>query len=70
MLCHHKLQIIHRMSPELNGPLPAASVVVPIDKLSILVTVAFSGIVFRERLSPKAGLGLASIVAGTMLMLF
>lgn len=50
-----------------DGP---ASVVVPIDKLSILVTVAFSRIVFRERLSKKSGLGLALIVAGTMLMLF
>lgn len=50
-----------------EGP---ASVVVPIDKLSILVTVAFSRIVFRERLSFQSGLGLALIVAGTMLMLF
>lgn len=50
-----------------EGP---ASVVVPIDKLSILVTVAFSRIVFRERLSFRSGLGLALIVAGTMLMLF
>ena len=47
-----------------------ASKVVPIDKLSILVTVAFSRIVFRERLSFQSGLGLALIVAGTMLMLF
>lgn len=50
-----------------EGP---ASVVVPVDKLSILVTVAFSRLVFGERLSPKAGLGLAAIMAGTMLMLF
>ena len=44
--------------------------VVPIDKLSILVTVAFSRLVFGERLSVKSGLGLGLIVAGTMLMLF
>ena len=46
-----------------------ASVVVPIDKLSILVTIAFSYFVFKERLSKKAFLGLALIVAGTLLML-
>ena len=46
-----------------------ASVVVPIDKLSILVTVAFSGLVFHERLSPRAGLGLALITGGTLVML-
>lgn len=47
-----------------------ASVVVPIDKLSILVTVAFSYIVFREKLSPKALLGLLLLVGGTLLMIF
>ena len=46
-----------------------ASVVVPIDKLSILVTIAFSYFVFKEKLSKKALLGLALIVAGTLLML-
>ena len=46
-----------------------ASVVVPIDKLSILVTVAFSGLVFHERLSARSGTGLALIVAGTLAML-
>jgi bacterial/archaeal transporter family protein len=46
-----------------------ASVVVPIDKLSILVSIAFSALVFQERLSKKAGLGLVLIVAGTLLML-
>ena len=46
-----------------------ASVVVPIDKLSILVTIAFSHLVFHERLSPKATIGLISIVIGTMSML-
>lgn len=48
-----------------DGP---ASVVVPIDKLSILVTVLFSCIVFQERLSKKSWTGLASIVAGTLAM--
>lgn len=47
-----------------------ASVVVPIDKLSILVTVAFSYFVFHERLTKKAAGGLAAIVAGTLVMLF
>ena len=46
------------------------SVVVPIDKLSILVTVAFSYIVFKEKLSLKAFIGLALMVAGTLLMAF
>ncbi len=46
-----------------------ASVVVPIDKLSLLVTIGFSGIVFHEKLTKKAALGLAGIVAGTLLML-
>jgi len=46
------------------------SVVVPIDKLSILVTVAFSFIVFKERLSRKAFLGLGLMVLGTLLMAF
>ena len=47
-----------------------ASVVVPIDKLSILVTVFFSWAVLKEKLTPKAGLGLVLIVAGTGAMLF
>ena len=46
-----------------------ASVVVPVDKLSILVTVLFSYLVFREKLSRRAWLGLAGIVAGTLLLL-
>lgn len=49
-----------------TGP---ASVVVPIDKLSILVTIAFSYVVFREKLTVKAGIGLALIVTGTLLLL-
>ena len=50
-----------------DGP---ASVVVPIDKLSILVTVLFSYLVFYEKLTKKSALGLVGIVAGTLLMLF
>lgn len=46
------------------------SVVVPIDKLSILVTVLFSYFVFKEKLSRKASLGLCLMVAGTLLMAF
>ena len=47
-----------------------ASVVVPIDKLSILVTVAFSRLVFREKLTARSGWGLVLIVGGTLTMLF
>lgn len=46
-----------------------ASIVVPIDKLSILVTIAFSYIVFKERLNKKAMLGLVMIVFGTLVLL-
>ena len=46
------------------------SVVVPIDKLSILVTVVFSYFVFKEKLSKKALLGLCLMVTGTLLMAF
>ena len=49
-----------------SGP---ASVIAPIDKLSILVTIAFSRLVFGERLSKRAAAGLTGIVAGTLLML-
>ena len=49
-----------------EGP---ASVVVPIDKLSILVSIAFSFIVFKEHLTKKAVVGLCLIVAGTLVML-
>lgn len=48
-----------------DGP---ASVVVPIDKLSMLVTIAFSWIVFHEKLTKKALAGLAAIVCGTVLL--
>lgn len=47
-----------------------ASVVVPIDKLSILVTVAFSYIVFREKLTLRSAIGLLFIVAGTLGLIF
>ncbi len=46
------------------------SVVVPIDKLSIIATVAFSYFVFGEKLSKKALLGLALMTAGTLLIAF
>ena len=46
------------------------SVVVPIDKLSIIVTVAFSYFVFKEKLSKKSFLGLCLMVTGTLLMAF
>ena len=46
-----------------------ASVVVPIDKLSILVSIGFSAAVFHERLTKKAAIGLLLIVAGTLLLL-
>lgn len=49
-----------------QGP---ASVVVPIDKLSLLVTVLFSYAVFREKLTKKSALGLCAITAGTLVML-
>lgn len=44
------------------------SVVAPIDKLSILVTVAFSYLALGERLSKKQALGLALLTAGTLCM--
>lgn len=46
-----------------------ASVVVPIDKLSILITVAFSYVVFGERLDKKSFAGLVLIVFGTLVMI-
>lgn len=49
-----------------DGP---ASVVVPIDKLSILVTILFSGLVLHEKLTPRAAVGLVLILAGTGAML-
>lgn len=49
-----------------DGP---ASLVVPIDKLSILVTVLFSYVVFHEKLSRRSALGLVLLVVGTLVML-
>jgi transporter family protein len=49
-----------------TGP---ASIVVPIDKLSILVTIAFSYIVWKEKLNIKSAMGLVGIVLGTLLLL-
>ena len=49
-----------------DGP---ASVVVPIDKLSIVVTVLVSSLVFGEKLTKSSVAGLMRIVGGTMLML-
>ena len=46
-----------------------ASVVVPIDKLSILITILFSYLILHEKLSKKAAVGLALIVAATLVML-
>ena len=49
-----------------SGP---ASLVTPIDKLSILFTVLFSYLIFHEKLSKKSLLGLILIVSGTLVML-
>lgn len=48
-----------------GGP---ASIVVPIDKLSILVTVGFSALAFHERFTRRYLVGLAVICAGTVAM--
>ena len=50
-----------------EGP---ASAVVPIDKLSIIVSILFSRIVFHERLSYRSLAGLVMIISGTMLIVF
>jgi len=44
------------------------SVVVPIDKMSILFTVIFSYFVFKEKLSKKAFIGLCLMLIGTLIM--
>ena len=46
-----------------------ASVVVPIDKLSILVTILFSRLFLGDRLGRRACWGLVLLVAGTLLLL-
>jgi len=45
-------------------------VVVPVDKLSIIVTVISSYFVFKEKLSKKAFAGICLMVVGTLLMVF
>jgi len=49
-----------------NGP---ASIVVPIDKLSIVVTVVFAFLILKERLSTRALLGLVLLTIGTLTLL-
>ncbi|MBC8596556.1 EamA family transporter [Qingrenia yutianensis] len=49
-----------------DGP---ASVVVPIDKLSILATVSFSYVVLKEKLTKKSFTGLILLICGTLLLL-
>lgn len=49
-----------------TGP---ASIVVPIDKLSILITVAFSYVFFKERLNKKSAIGLGLLLLGTFSLL-
>ena len=44
------------------------SIVVPIDKMSVLLSIAFSYFVFKEKLSRKAGFGLCLMVVGTLVM--
>lgn len=48
-----------------EGP---ASIVAPVDKLSVLVTVVFSYFVFGEKLGKKEALGLVLLTAGTVVM--
>ncbi|MCE5236381.1 MAG: EamA family transporter [Clostridiaceae bacterium] len=47
-----------------------ASVVVPVDKLSVVITIVFSRVFLKETLSFKASVGLLFVIAGTLLMLF
>jgi transporter family protein len=49
-----------------QGP---ASVVVPLDKLSILLTVGFGWVFLKEPISAKSGIGLLIVVAGTLILL-
>ena len=50
-----------------DGPVSA---VVSIDRLSILITIAFSSVAFHEKISGKSALGVAALVIGTLLMSF
>lgn len=45
-----------------------ASVVVPIDKLSILVTIAFSGLILKEHINRRSAAGLGLLTSGTLLL--
>lgn len=47
-----------------------ASVVVPVDKLSIVFTIIFAYVFFKEKLNRKSFSGLLLIVGGTLLLLF
>ena len=47
----------------------SASIVAPIDKLSILVTILFSFILLKEKLNRKSAVGLELLTAGTLLLL-
>lgn len=49
-----------------EGP---ASIVVPVDKLSILFTVVFAFVLLHERMSVRSWVGLAFLVVGTLLLL-
>ena len=42
--------------------------VVPIDKMSVVITVIFSYLVFKEKLGRKAVIGLVLMVLGTLAM--
>ena len=46
-----------------------ASIVVPIDKLSIVITIIFSYFILKEKLNKKSIIGLIGIVTGTLLLL-
>lgn len=50
-----------------DGPI---SVILPIDKLSILISIAFAYVVFKEKLTKKSAIGLFMIVSGTLGMIF
>lgn len=46
-----------------------ASVVVPIDKLSVVITILFSYFLLKEKISKKAVAGLVILTSGTLLLL-
>lgn len=46
------------------------SIVVPIDKLSIVITILFSWLIFKEKLNLKTGIGLILIVSATIIISF